>query len=260
MEMNRIYTIELDGYKVASNGYMTGVEVKLLPYQVGLWLDFVRARDKVFHSEENRGTTLVGLCCDRAKVIAIYKVAGDWYAFISDRIWYASKKFRAELLADDLVPYEENAELKITASKWKLVGDSSPDQDQPEYTTFGLSFEDAMHFTGVCPHCVEREVSPLEENLNEALECVPSEVRLWWEEDSCEVDRAPIYAMETVLSNEESFSVLNLMEAVIKAYMEVQAKNMFHDSWDRWTRRDGDTYRKPKVERPKAARRAPVTE
>lgn len=254
--MNRIYNVELNGYKVASNGYMTGVEVKLLPYQVGLWLDWVRTRDKVFHTEDNRNTTLVGVCCDRSRVIAIYKSSESWYAFISDSIWYESKKFRRELLSDDLVPYEENAELKITASQWKLVGDSSPDQDQPEYTTFGLSFEDAMHFTGVCPHCVAREVSPLEVNLEEALEYVPSEVKLWWEEDSCEIDRAPIYARETVLSNADSFSVLNLMEAVIKAYMEVQTKKLYHDSWDRWDRRR--QYSKPKVERPKAARRAPA--
>lgn len=255
----RFNEVEIIDNKVVESGYLTGVEVSLKPYQVGMWLDFVRNRDKVFYSESDH-STLVGVGCDRSRVIAIYRSLTTYYAFVSDSIWYRSKKFRSELLADDLVAYEDNAELKVTPSQWKLVGDSSPDQDQPEYTTWGLSFEDAMHFAGVCPHCVAREVSPLEANLKEALECVPSEVRLWWEEDSCEVDRAPIYNRETVLSNEDSFSVLNLMEAVIKAYMEVQAKNMFHDSWDRWTRREGDTYRKPKVERPKTARRAPDAE
>jgi hypothetical protein len=117
MEMNRIYTVELNGYKVASNGYITGVEVKLLPYQVGPWLDWVRTRDKVFSSEENRGTTLVGVCCDRAKVIAIYRVCEDWYAFVADRIWYKSKKFRSALLADDLIPYNENAERRFSGIK-----------------------------------------------------------------------------------------------------------------------------------------------
>ena len=258
METNRVYNVEISDNKVTNTGYITGVEVKLQPYQVGLWLDFIRTRDKVFSTEDNHGTTLVGVGCDRSRAIAIYKVCGDFFAFISDAIWYNSKQFRSELLSDDLVPAEENSELNVSSSKWKLVGDSSPDKDQPEYTTWGLSLDDAIHFAGACQHCVEREVSPLCENLAEALEFVPPEVRIWWEEDAAEADRAPIYEREYVLSNKDSFSVPNLMEAVIKAYMTFQSTKMFHGAWDLWAK--ASTYRKPKAERPKAARRSPSAE
>lgn len=261
-------------------GYITeesvvyGIAIPLeTPHQKKVWLQKITERDKVYSNDG--GLALVGVCKDTSRVIAYIRMPNQPWdaAFISDAVMH-SERFKASLIEEDLdaeynADYWNNWEMHMTPED-ELVADNEFDptnEDEPLY----IDAATAADLIGVD---LEDDFSSYKELLEKATKYIPSSVQegleQWIMPNRC--GHFYMYAAfgrnmdddHEVLHSAEWYEPYSVALRLIKAYTEMLYARLSDEAYSlscmERVARVREERRKPKVERPKAARRAPAAE